>query len=100
MERGSIRFFGKQFENNGEKRRIWRTRNLSPSAYYKEINVHYEDSDKGTVFGEYFTDRPSIDILYYPEERDDKGELKKLGITCYLGQQHCCVNLKMKRFIL
>ena len=25
--------------------------------------VYYEDSDKGTVFG--------IDILYYPEERDD-----------------------------
>ena len=29
--------------------------------------VHYEDSDKGTIFG--------IDILYYPEEHDDKGEL-------------------------
>ena len=34
---------------------------------------------KGTVFGEFFTDRPSIDILYYPEERDDKGELIKAG---------------------
>ena len=30
------------------------------------ITVHNEDSDKGTVFGEFFTDRPSIDILYYP----------------------------------
>ena len=25
---------------------------------------------------------------------------KKLGITCYLGEQHCSVNLKMNRFIL
>ena len=41
--------------------------------------VYYEDSDKGTVFGELFTDRPIIDILYYPEERDDKGELIKAG---------------------
>ena len=45
----------------------------------KPITVHYEDSDNGTVFGEFFTDRPtcSIDILYYPEECDDKGELIK-----------------------
>ena len=35
----------------------------------RSITVRYEDSDKGTVFG--------IDILYYPEERDDKGELMK-----------------------
>ena len=33
--------------------------------------AHYEDSDKGTVLG--------IDILYYPKERDDKGELIKAG---------------------
>ena len=26
-----------------------------------------------------FTDCPGIDILYYPEERDDKGELRKAG---------------------
>ena len=45
----------------------------------RPITVHYEDSDKGTVFGEFFTDRPSIDILYYPEERDDKGKLIKAG---------------------
>ena len=45
----------------------------------RPITVHYEDSDKGTVFGEFFTDRLSIDILYYPEERDDKGELIKAG---------------------
>ena len=43
----------------------------------RSITVHNEDSDKGTVFGEFFTDRPGIDILYYPEERDDKGELIK-----------------------
>ena len=45
----------------------------------RPITVHYEDSDKGTVLGESFTDRPGIDILYYPEERDDKGELIKAG---------------------
>ena len=40
----------------------------------RPITVRYEDSDKATVFGEFFTDRPSIGILYYPEERDDKGK--------------------------
>ena len=29
----------------------------------RPITVHYEDLDKGTVFGEFFTDHPSIDIL-------------------------------------
>ena len=29
----------------------------------RPITVHYEDSDKGTVFGEPFTDHPSIDIF-------------------------------------
>ena len=45
----------------------------------RPITVHYEDLDKGTVFGEFFTDRPSIEILYYPEKRDDKGKLIKAG---------------------
>ena len=45
----------------------------------RSVTVRYEDSDKGIVFGKIFTDRPSIDILYYPEERDDKGELIKAG---------------------
>ena len=45
----------------------------------RPITVHYEDSDKITVVGEFLTDRPSTDILYYPEERDDKGELIKAG---------------------
>ena len=45
----------------------------------RPITVHYEDSDKGTLFGEFFSDRSSIDLLYYPEERDDKGELIKAG---------------------
>ena len=62
----------KQFENNGEKR-------AQVHVIERQITVYYEDSDKGTVFGEYFTDRPIIDILYYPEERDDKGELIKSG---------------------
>ena len=43
----------------------------------RPITVHSEDSHRGTVFGEFFTDRPGIDILYYPEERDDRGELIK-----------------------
>ena len=38
----------------------------------RQITGHNEDSDKSTVFGEFFTDRPSIDILYYPEECDNK----------------------------
>ena len=45
----------------------------------RPITVLYADSDKGTVFGEFFNYRPGIDILYYPEERDDKGELIKAG---------------------
>ena len=53
--------------------------------------LHYEDSDKGTEFGEFFTDCTGIDILYYPEELNDKGELIKAGraSTCYFGEQHC-----------
>ena len=38
----------------------------------RPITIHYEDSDNGNVFGEFFTGRPSMKILYYPEERDDK----------------------------
>ena len=51
----NIRFFGKPFESNGDKRRIWRTtRNLSlVHAIEIPITVHHEDSDKGTVFGEF-----------------------------------------------
>ena len=44
----------------------------------RPITVHYEDSDKSTIW-RIFTDRPSTDILYYPEERDEKGELIKAG---------------------
>ena len=29
----------------------------------RPITVHNEDSDKGTVFGEFFTNRPSIHIF-------------------------------------
>ena len=29
----------------------------------RPITVHYEDSDKGTVFGHFFTDHPSTDIF-------------------------------------
>ena len=29
----------------------------------RPITVHYKDSDKGTVSGEFFTDRSGIDIL-------------------------------------
>ena len=67
----------------------------------RPITVHYKDSDKGTIFGEYFTDRPSIDILYYPEERDDKGELIKAGHYVLLKRaiyslDDCCCSLRNK----
>ena len=29
----------------------------------RPITVHYEDSDKGTVFRQFFTDRPSLNIF-------------------------------------
>ena len=45
----------------------------------RPITVHYEDSDKGIVFEEIFTDGPSIDILQYPEVRNNKGELIRTG---------------------
>ena len=45
----------------------------------RPITVHYEDSDKGTVLGEFFTDHPGIDTIYYREERDDKEGLIKAG---------------------
>ena len=81
MERGLIQFCGKQFENNGEKCLIWRTSRNLALVYVIErpVTVHNKDSDKGTVFEDVFTDRPSIDILYYPGERDDKRELIKAG---------------------
>ena len=45
----------------------------------RPITIHYEESHKGTVFGKFFIDPPSTDILYYPEEHDDQGELIKAG---------------------
>ena len=75
-EYGSLEHSLKTMEKKSEKE----PEILAPVHVIKRsITVHYEDSDKGTVFGEFFTDRPDIDILYYPEERDDKGELMKAG---------------------
>ena len=34
---------------------------------------------KALYFGEFFTDRPDTDFLYYPEEREDKGKFIKAG---------------------
>ena len=81
MEREWIRFFGKQFESNGENAEYAGQPEILALVHVIErpITVHYADSDKGTVFGEFLNDRPGIDILYYPEERDDKGELIKAG---------------------
>ena len=46
----------------------------------RPVTVYYEDSDKSTVFGEFFTDSPSTkNLFYYPEKRDDKGELINAG---------------------
>ena len=73
MEWGRIRFFGQQFESNGENTKYGGQTEILALVHIiqRPITVHYEDSDKDTVFG--------IDILYYPEERDDKGELIKAG---------------------
>ena len=67
MERGLIRFFGKQFESNGENAKYGKQPEILAPVYVlkRRITVHYEDSDKGNVFGDFFTDRPGIDILYY-----------------------------------
>ena len=66
----------------------------------RPITVHYTDSDKGTVFGEFFNDRPGIDIIYYPEERDDKGELIKPRHYVLLRRATLLSQPEMKRFIL
>ena len=63
----------------------------------RPITVHYEDSDKGTVFGEFFTDHPSIAILYDPEERDDKGELIKAGHYMLLRRATLLIQLENKK---
>ena len=62
----------------------WRTtRNLSPSACYRETShSSLWDSDKGTVFGEVLLVALAWTFFISPEERDDKGELIK-------GEQHC-----------
>ena len=44
----------------------------------RPITVRYESQTKA-LYLRSFTDCPGIDILYYPEERDDKGELIKAG---------------------
>ena len=54
----------------------------------RPVAVHYEDSDKSTVFGEFFTGRPNTDNLYYPEKRDDKGELIKAAHHVLLGENN------------
>ena len=47
-------------------------RNLSPSAHYRRLRQSH-------CIWRIFTDHPSIDILYYSEECDEKGELIKAG---------------------
>ena len=81
MERGLIGFFGKQFASNGEKRRIWRQPEILGQKHVIErpITVHYEDSDKSAVFGEFLLIAIAQIFFYYPEERDEKGELIKAG---------------------
>ena len=66
----------------------------------RPITVHNEDLDKGTVFGECFTDRPSIDIVYYPGEHDDKRELVKAGHYSLLRRATLLSQPEMERFIL
>ena len=66
----------------------------------RPIIVHHKDSERGTVFGEFFTDRPGIDILYYPEEPDDKGKLIKAGHCVLLRRATLFCQPKNERFIL
>ena len=68
------RVLWKQFERYGEIAEYGGQPEILALVHVIErpITVHYEDSDKGTVFREFFTDRPGTDILYYSEERDDK----------------------------
>ena len=72
-EYGSLQ---KRCENNGENAEYGGQPEILAIVRVTErpITVNYEDSDKGTVSGEFFTDRPGIDILCYREERDDKGD--------------------------
>ena len=62
-------FFGKHFESKGKNAEYGGQPKILALEHVIErpIIVNYEDSDKGTVFGEFFTDRPGIDILYYLE---------------------------------
>ena len=65
-EYGSLENSLKAMEKNAEYGR--QPEILAPvHVTQRPVTVQYEDSDKDTVLG--------IDILYYPEERDDKGEL-------------------------
>ena len=33
-------------------------------VFERPITIHYEDSDRGNAFGEFFTDPPSTDLLF------------------------------------
>ena len=75
----------KAMEKNAEQ---WRTtRNLSPSACYREKTLLTMRLRQRHCIWRSFTDCPDIDILYYPEERDDKGELIKSGHYVLLPPQ-------------
>ena len=67
----------KAVEKNAEYRR---QQDVLARVYVVErpITVHYESQTKA-LYLRRFTDCPGIDILYYPEERDDKEELIKAG---------------------
>ena len=58
-EYGSLENSLKAMEKNAEYERQPEILALV-HAIERPITVHYEDPDKGTVFGEFFTDRPSI----------------------------------------
>ena len=61
-EYGSLENSLKAMEKNAEYAR--QPEILAPvHVIERPITVHYEDSDNGTVFGQFFTDRPSADIF-------------------------------------
>ena len=81
MDREWIRLFGKQFESNGENAEYGgQPEILAPVHVIRETNhCSLCRLRQRHCIWRIFNDRPGIDILYYPEERDDKGELIKAG---------------------
>ena len=74
MEYGSLENSLKAMEKNAEYG--GQPEILAPvHVIERESLFTMKTKTKALCFKNFFTDRPSIDIFYYPEEGDDKGEL-------------------------